>query len=189
MAFRGERLTKESILDIKPHYTPTESFQYTCFTSCRPPGGKIGFNKGEATVLIWNNSSNTTFEDRPSQFKVHLHTRLSGNICSNVRARGEQFCFKSINTKTKTNESREDISSCHYIPPFSTKEPKNPLWRWILGFLFDALWSEISSINMFNKETQRNAKYIFGFKNPILDLLKQTHPKTSVFELLINRQL
>ena len=38
--FKGERITEKSILDIKTHYNPTETFQYTHFTSCHPPGGK-----------------------------------------------------------------------------------------------------------------------------------------------------
>ena len=43
VAFKGERLKNESILDIKTHYKPTETFQYTHFNSCHPPGVKNGF--------------------------------------------------------------------------------------------------------------------------------------------------
>ena len=43
--FKGERFIKESILDIKTHYKATETFQYTHFTSCHPPGVKRGFIK------------------------------------------------------------------------------------------------------------------------------------------------
>ena len=48
VVYKGERFSKESILDIKTHYKPTETFQYTHFTSCHPPGVKRGFIKGEA---------------------------------------------------------------------------------------------------------------------------------------------
>ena len=41
--FKGERFTEKSILDIKTHYKPTETFQYTHFTSCHPPRVKRGF--------------------------------------------------------------------------------------------------------------------------------------------------
>ena len=44
------------------------------------------------------------------------------------------------------------------------------------GF-FDAPRSERSWINLFNKETQNPFSYFFGFKNPILDFLKETHPE------------
>ena len=48
VVFKGERFIKKFILDTKTHYRPTETFQYTQFTSCHPPGVKRGFNKGEA---------------------------------------------------------------------------------------------------------------------------------------------
>ena len=42
---------------------------------------------------------------------------------------------------------------------------------------FDAPWSEKSWIDLFSKETQNPFSDSFGFKNPILDFLKETHPK------------
>ena len=75
MVFKGERLKKESILDIKTHYKPTETFQYTHFNSSHPPGVKNGFIKGEAMRLLRTNSSKTTFEERLVKFKQHLTTR------------------------------------------------------------------------------------------------------------------
>jgi len=58
VVFKGERFTEKSILDIKTHYKPTETFQNTHFTSCHPPGVKRGFIKGEAIRLLRTNSSN-----------------------------------------------------------------------------------------------------------------------------------
>ena len=57
LVFKGERFTEKSILDIKTHYKPTETFQYTCthFSSCHPPGVKRGFIKGEAIRLLRTN--------------------------------------------------------------------------------------------------------------------------------------
>ena len=50
---KGERLGNESILDIRTHYRPTETFQYTNFTSSHPPGvKKKGFIKGDALKLL-----------------------------------------------------------------------------------------------------------------------------------------
>ena len=46
--YKGERFANESILDIKMHFKATETFQYTHFSSCHPPGVKKGFIKGEA---------------------------------------------------------------------------------------------------------------------------------------------
>ena len=75
MVFKGERLKNESILDIKTHYKPTETFQYTHFNSWHPPGAKNGFIKGEAMRLLRTNSSKTTFEESLVKFKQHLRTR------------------------------------------------------------------------------------------------------------------
>ena len=66
---------QESILDIKTHYKPTETFQYTHFNSCHPPGVKNAFIKGEAMRLLRTNSSKTSFEESLVKFKQHLRIR------------------------------------------------------------------------------------------------------------------
>ena len=72
VVFKGERFIKESILDIKTHYKPMETFQYTHLTSCHPPGAKRDFIKGEAIGLLRTNSSKTTFEECLANFKRRL---------------------------------------------------------------------------------------------------------------------
>ena len=75
VVFKRERFIKESnILDIKTHYKSTETFQYTHFTSCHPPGVKRGFIKGEAIRLLRTNSSET-FEECLANFKRRLEAR------------------------------------------------------------------------------------------------------------------
>ena len=73
--YKGDRFQTDAILDIKTHYKPTETFQYTHFTSCHPPGVKRGFVKGEATRLLRTNSSQTIFEECLSNFKLRLKAR------------------------------------------------------------------------------------------------------------------
>ena len=75
VVFKGERFIKESTLDIKTHYKPTETFQYTHFTSCHPPGVKRGFIKGEVIRLLRTNSSKTTFEECLANFIRRLEAR------------------------------------------------------------------------------------------------------------------
>ena len=75
VVFKGERFKSESILDIKTHYQPTKTFQYTYFTSCHPPGVKRGFIKGEAIRQLKRNSSKTTYEECLSIFKLRLKAR------------------------------------------------------------------------------------------------------------------
>jgi len=75
VAFKGERFIEKSILDIKTHYKPTETFQYTHFTWCHPPGVKRDFIKGEAIRLLGKNSSNTKFEECLANFKRFVEAR------------------------------------------------------------------------------------------------------------------
>ena len=72
---KGERFRNESILDIRTHYKPTETFQYTFFTSSHPPGVKKGFIKGEALRLLRTNSSETAFNESITNFKSRLIAR------------------------------------------------------------------------------------------------------------------
>ena len=73
--YKGERFKKESILDVRTHFKPTETSQYTHFTSCHPPGVRKGFIKGEALRLLRTNSSKATFEENITQFKRRLRNR------------------------------------------------------------------------------------------------------------------
>ena len=75
VVFKGERFIEKSILDIKTHYKPAETFQYTHFTSCHPLGVKRGFIKGETIRLVRTNSSKTTFEECLANFKRRLEAR------------------------------------------------------------------------------------------------------------------
>ena len=61
VVYKGARFEIESILDIKTHYKPTETFQYTHYTSCHLPGVKRGFIKGEAIRLLRTTQSNDAF--------------------------------------------------------------------------------------------------------------------------------
>ena len=72
VVFKEERLKKEPVLDIKTHYKPTETFQYTHFNSCYPPGMKNGFIKGKAMRLLRANFSKTSFEESLLKFKQNL---------------------------------------------------------------------------------------------------------------------
>ena len=72
VVYKGERFKEQSILDIKTHFKPTETFQYTHYTSCHLASVKIGFVKGEALRLLRTNSSNATFEENISNFRTRL---------------------------------------------------------------------------------------------------------------------
>ena len=87
---KGYSFKREFILDVRTHFKPTESFQYTEFSSCHSPGIRKGFIKGEALRLLRTNSSGNTFEDNIRQFKRKLRARnypdnLSEKILSEVK--------------------------------------------------------------------------------------------------------
>ena len=88
--YKGERFKKENILDVRSHFKPTETFQYTHYSSCHPPGVSKGFIKGEALRLLRTNSSKTTFEENICNFRVRLRMRgcprhLVDNVLSEVK--------------------------------------------------------------------------------------------------------
>ena len=70
--YKGEGFRNESLLDVRTHFKPTETFQCTHFSTCHPPGVKRGFIKGEALRLLRTNSSKTFFEESVTNFKTHL---------------------------------------------------------------------------------------------------------------------
>ena len=73
--YNGERFENESILNARSHFKPTETFQYTHFNSCHPPGVKKGFFKGEALTLLRTNSSRVSFTENIKTFKTCLISR------------------------------------------------------------------------------------------------------------------
>jgi len=72
---KGERFYEESILDIRTHFKPTETFQYTYFSSCHAPGVAKGFIKEETLRVLRTNSSKVLFAESINNFKARLHNR------------------------------------------------------------------------------------------------------------------
>ena len=106
VVFKGERLKNESILYIKTHYKPTETFQYTHFNSCHPPGVKNSFIKGEAMRLLRTNSAKTTFEESLEKFKQRLRTRSYPKTIIERSLSGVNFAARpsALTQKKKANE-------------------------------------------------------------------------------------
>jgi len=69
--YKGES-KKAAVLDVRTHFKPTETFQYTHFSSCHPPCVKRGFIEGEALRLLKTNSSKTLFKEMIKNFKKQL---------------------------------------------------------------------------------------------------------------------
>lgn len=61
---------------------PTETSQYTFYTTVHPPGERKGFAKVKALRLLRTNPSNTTFEENITTMKKHLMER--GYLCKTL---------------------------------------------------------------------------------------------------------
>lgn len=83
--YKGERFRDQGILDARTHFKPTETFQYTHFSSCHPVGVKKGLIKGEALRLLRTNSSEKSFYENISNFKTRLRARgYSHNLIEKI---------------------------------------------------------------------------------------------------------
>ena len=124
--YKGERFERDAILDVRTHFKPTETFQYTHFASCHPQGVKKGFIKGEALRLLRTNSSKIIFEEKITNFKAHLLQRgypedLINTTLSEVNFKDRKLALQQ---KPKTNQR---------ILPFVTQyQPSVPNLKQIL---------------------------------------------------------
>ena len=110
---------------MRTHFKPTETFQYTFFTTCDPPGAKKGFVKGEALRLLRTNSSIKTFQENITTFKKHLLERgyprnLINNTLSEVKFQERTQALLQRNKTKKAN-----LALHNTIPPSSSKSQKN----------------------------------------------------------------
>ena len=114
--YKGERFKRESTLDVQTHYKRTETFQYTDFYSCHPPGVKKGFIKGEALRLLRTNSSVVTFNNNMQNFKTRLKNRGYPNKFSEKFLYEVNFTDRERSLENKDN-STQNIAFCYTIPP------------------------------------------------------------------------
>jgi len=117
--YKGVRLNKESILEVRTHFKSTETFQYTNFYSCHPPGVKKGFIKGEALRLLRTNSSRINFEENTSNFKTRLQNR--GYPASIVEKQTSEIKFsdRELSLEQKNKTARKKILP---FVPFNLKD-------------------------------------------------------------------
>jgi len=125
--YKGERFEKESILDTHTYFKPTETFQYTHFKSCHPPGVKIGFVKGEGLRLLRTNSSEETFIENIRIFKLRLRARGYPNNLIDKTLSEVKFSDRKKALKDNTRVQKE-------ILPFVTQY-NNTTCRKIITFL------------------------------------------------------
>ena len=123
--YKGDRFQTASILDIKTHYKLTETFQYTHFTPCHPPGLKRGFIKGEGTRLLRTNSSQTTFEECLSNFKLRLKARGFPDNFIGRSLTGVRFKDRRLALQQRKKTQTKILPFVMTISPGSTRPERN----------------------------------------------------------------
>jgi len=127
IVYKGDRFLKESILDVRTHFKPTDTFQSTNFHSCHLPGVTKGFIKGEALRLLRTNSSRRTFEDNIRSFAARLQNR--GYPASTAEKHLSEVNF----TGRKTSQKNRNRTVRKKILPFVTQyHPALPNLKGIL---------------------------------------------------------
>ena len=131
--FKGERFKNESILDIKTHHKPTETFQYTHFNSCYPPGVKNGFTKGKAIRLLRTKSSKTTFEESLMKFKICLRTCGYPKKIIERSLSGVNFAARplALTQKKKANERILPFVTTYHPAVSNLKQTLMEQWKLI----------------------------------------------------------
>ena len=71
---------QSSIPDVQTHPKQTDTFQYTNFYLCHPPGVKKGFTKGEALHLLRTNSSHLTFNKNMQIASIKTRLKNRGYV-------------------------------------------------------------------------------------------------------------
>ena len=115
------------ILDVQTHFKPTETFQYTNFSSCHPLSVKKGFVKGEALRLLRTNSVKESFEFKKLQFLTRLLERgypksFAEDILTEIK-----FSMRSTALQDKPKTSKK------IIPFVTTFNPSTPNLKRILS--------------------------------------------------------
>lgn len=114
-------------MDVKTFFKPTETFQYTHFSSCHPFSVKKGFVKGQALRILRNNSVPEAFENDKHSFAERLHNRgypkeFVSKILSEVKFTGRQGALRKQN---KTSQRK-------LLPFVTTYNPAVPNIKSIL---------------------------------------------------------
>ena len=111
---------------MRTHFKPTETFQYTFFTTCHPPGAKKGFVKGEALRLLRTNSSIKTFEENITTFKKHLLERgYPQNLINNTISKVKFQLRKDTSPPPTKQNKKRNLALHNTIPPSSSKSQRN----------------------------------------------------------------
>ena len=134
--FKGQ-IRKQSNLDIKTHYKPTETFQFTHFATCHLPGVKHSFIEGQAIKLLRTNSPKEVLEECLLKFKQSFKARgylenvIEMSLSRSTLHLGNRLLRIHKSQKVTTYQSAvknlKRISMQHWIQPLLEAIFKKPL--------------------------------------------------------------
>ena len=125
--YKGPRFPNTGILDVKTYYKPTETFQYTHFSSCHPISVKKGFVKGETLRLLRNNSVPENFENDKHLFAERLYNRGYPKMFVTKILKEVSFTGRQEALKTNKRTSKRKL-----LPFITTYNPAVPNIKSIL---------------------------------------------------------
>ena len=87
--FKGKHFANESILDVKTHFKPTETFQYMHFSSCQPQGSKRA-------------SSNAKHSDFSEQIPQKQNLKLKSHNSKHILWKGDtqKLCVRKSSQRS-----------------------------------------------------------------------------------------
>ena len=104
---KGPRLSTLRILDSQIHFKPTETFQYTHFSSYQPFITKKGFIEGEALRLLRTNSVKENFFKYKRDFEQSLCNRGYTTALVHKILTEVQFSDTTKALRNKTKKAKE----------------------------------------------------------------------------------
>ena len=143
--FKGPRLSTLKILDSQTHFKPTETFQYTHFSSCHPFNTKKGFIKGEALRLLRTNSVKENFDKHKRDFKQRLCNRGYPTALGHKILTEVQFSDRTEALRNKTKKAKE------ILPFVTTYNPATPNLKKILMKRWHIIQQQPKLTHIFNQ--------------------------------------
>lgn len=101
--YKGNRFEETGILDIRPHYKSTNTYQYLDINSAHPPSVHRGIVKGELVRILRSCSDLETFINHSRKLMEHLKDRGYGNGLLN-----RAFSEVTFNNRSAYLEDKEE---------------------------------------------------------------------------------
>lgn len=104
--YKGSRFEQSGILDLRPHYKSSNSFQYLHRSSAHPPSTHRGVVKGELIRLLRASSSEVTYTINKEKIILHFKDRGYSEALLNKVSAQVKFSDRHKHLEEKTTNMR-----------------------------------------------------------------------------------